>query len=97
MLCTYFMVIFQALELHPKAKYEAGWYLVAVISFMMLFNMSFMIVQTIQNALLKCRLRSKRRRNQKLMNEKMVMRKLLQEKLKEKLTNDLANEIQERF
>ena len=83
MLCTYFMVIFQALELHPKAKYEAGWYLVAVILFMVLLNTSFMIVQTIQNALSKCRLRIKRRRNQKLMNEKIAMRKLLQEKLKE--------------
>ena len=83
MLCTYFMVIFQALELHPRARYEAGWYLVAVILFMVLLNMTFMIVQTIKNALLKCRLKVKRGRNQKLMNEKIAMRKLLQEKLKE--------------
>ena len=83
MLCTYFMVIFQALELHPRARYEAGWYLVAVILFMVLLNMTFMIVQTIKNALLKCRLKVKRGRNQKLMNEKIAMRKLIQKKLKE--------------
>ena len=83
MLCTYFMVIFQALELNPRARYEAGWYLVAVILFMVLLNMTFMIVQTIKNALLKCRLKVKRGRNQKLMNEKIAMRKLIKEKLKE--------------
>ena len=97
MLCTYFMAIFQALELDPKAKYATGWYLVAVILFMVILNMSFMIVQTIQNALLKCRLRIKRKRNQRLVDEKIAMRKLLQEKLKQIESNDFGNTIQERF
>ena len=71
------------MEFDPKAKYATGWYLVAVILFMVLLNMTFMIVQTIQNALLKCRLRVKRRRNRKLVDEKIAIRKLLKEKLKQ--------------
>ena len=64
---------------------------------MVTLNMTLMIVQTIQNALSKCRLRIKRRRNQRLVDEKIAMRKLLQEKLKQTQSKDLANTIQERF
>lgn len=73
--CSYFLIMFSDLVPDPETKYIMGWPLIALISTLILMNITVIVFKGIQSIVRKCRLYARRRRNRKLARKRILERR----------------------
>ena len=70
--CTYSLICFSAFVPDARARYLCGWALIGLICFLMLSNLTMIMIQGIKIIIRAIRLRLKRCKNRKAMKVKML-------------------------
>lgn len=90
--CSYFLIIFSAMVADPWTRYQSAWPLIGLVCFLILLNLSVIMVRGISSVIHTSKLRMLRYKNRKIA-QKRARDRALMDKISQNLQKQRTLEI----